>query len=105
MVEAVAADEGIAAHVIPFPVNEPELWAAYVPPGVTQYLRLFSEWGGTKLERMRDARYEVVVLDEGAQKQISGVDVRAALRSGTGWEELVPPGVARVIRSLERVPV
>jgi cytidyltransferase-like protein len=105
MVEAVAADEGIHAHVIPFPVNEPELWAAYVPPGVTQYLRLFSEWGGTKLDRMRDAGYEVVVLDEGAEKQISGADVRAALRSGKDWEELVPPGVARVIRSLERIPV
>jgi selenide,water dikinase len=93
-----------AAHVIPFPVNEPELWSAYVPADVTQYVRLFSEWGGTKLERMRDAGYRVVVLDEGVDKQISGSDVRAALRSGAEWERLVPPGVARVIRSLERVP-
>jgi hypothetical protein len=31
--------------------------------------------------------------------------VRAALRSGGDWEAFVPPGVARVIRSLERVPV
>jgi nicotinamide-nucleotide adenylyltransferase len=105
MVEAVALDEGIRAHVIPFPVNEPELWSAYVPEGVTQYLRLFSEWGGTKFERMRDAGYDVVVLDEGAEKEISGADVRAALRSGRDWESLVPPGVARVIRSLERIAV
>ena len=105
MVEAVAEDERIRAHVIPFPVNEPELWPAYVPPRVTQYLRLFSEWGGTKLDRMREAGYEVVVLDEGAGKEISGADVRAALRAGKEWESLVPPGVARVIRSLERVPV
>jgi nicotinamide-nucleotide adenylyltransferase len=103
MIEAVAVDEGIRAHVIPFPVNEPELWPAYVPAGVTQYLRLFSEWGGTKLERMREAGYDVVVLDEGADKEISGVDVRAALRSGGEWEALVPRAVARVIRSLERV--
>jgi nicotinamide-nucleotide adenylyltransferase len=86
-------------------VNEPELWPAYVPAGVTQYLRLFSEWGGTKLERMRRAGYEVVALDEGVGKKISGVDVRAALRAGGPWESLVPPGVARVIRSLERVSV
>jgi nicotinamide mononucleotide adenylyltransferase len=105
MIEAVAQDEAIPVHVIPFPVNEPELWSAYVPDGVTQYLRLFSEWGGTKLERMRDAGYEVVILDEGADKQLSGADVRAALRSGNDWEALVPPGVARVIRSLERVTV
>jgi cytidyltransferase-like protein len=105
MVESVAADEGIDVHVIPFPVNEPELWPAYVPERITQYLRLFSEWGGTKLERLRAAGYEVVVLDEGAEKGISGVDVRAAIRAGEDWEPLVPPGVARVIRSLERAPV
>jgi nicotinamide-nucleotide adenylyltransferase len=105
MVKAVAEDEGIRAHVIPFPVNEPELWPAYVPAGVTQYLRLFSEWGGTKLDRMRDAGYEVVILDEGADKELSGADVRAAIREGRHWEALVPPGVSRVIRSLERTAV
>jgi nicotinamide-nucleotide adenylyltransferase len=105
MIEAVAQDEAIPVHVIPFPVNEPELWSEYVPDRVTQYLRLFSEWGGTKLERMRDAGYEVVILDEGSEKQISGADVRDALRGGGDWESLVPPGVARVIRSLQPLSV
>jgi nicotinamide mononucleotide adenylyltransferase len=76
-----------------------------VPAGVTQYLRLFSEWGGTKLERMREAGYEVVILDEGAEKEVSGTHVRDALRAAEDWEALVPPGVARVIRTLERMPV
>ena len=106
MVKAAARGAGLdlaRVHVIPFPVNEPELWPAYVPEGVTQYIRLFSEWGGTKLDRMREAGYEVVVLDEGARKDVSGADVREALRDGGDWETLVPPDVARVIRSLERV--
>jgi nicotinamide-nucleotide adenylyltransferase len=106
MVKAAAGDLGLdprSVHVIPFPVNEPELWAAYVPPGVTQYLRLFSAWGGTKLDRLREAGYEVVVLDEGAEKGVSGADVREAMRNGDEWEALVPAGVARVIRALERV--
>jgi cytidyltransferase-like protein len=108
MVKAAAVDAGLdleRLHVIPFPVNEPELWAAYVPAGVTQYLRLFSDWGGTKLERLREAGYEVVVLDEGAEKAVSGADVREAMRTGGDWEALVPPRVAHVIRSLDRVPV
>jgi cytidyltransferase-like protein len=108
MVKAAGADLGLdptGLHVIPFPVNEPELWPAYVPDGVTQYLRLFSEWGGTKLERFRAAGYEVVILDEGVEKAISGADVREALRESGDWESLVPPGVARVIRELERVAV
>jgi len=107
MVKAAAGDLGLDpmhVHVIPFPVNEPALWPAYVPAGVTQYLRLFSEWGGTKLERMREAGYEIIVLDEGVEKEISGADVRAAIREGRDWQSLVPPGVARVLRSLEPIP-
>ena len=106
MVKAAVRDlelDPAGVHVIPFPVNEPELWPAYVPDGVTQYIRLFSEWGGTKLDRMREAGYEVVVLDEGEAKAVSGADVREAIRDGGDWEMLVPAGVARVIRSLDRV--
>jgi nicotinamide-nucleotide adenylyltransferase len=106
MVKAAARDAGLdlaRVHVIPFPVNEPELWPAYIPAGVTQYIRVFSEWGGTKLDRLREAGYEIVVLDEGAAKEVSGADVREAIREGGEWETLVPAGVARVIRSLDRV--
>ena len=49
MVKAAAVDAGLdlaRVHVIPFPVNEPDLWPAYVPDGVTQYLRLFSVYHG-----------------------------------------------------------
>ncbi len=107
MVKSAALDLGLdlaRVHVIPFPVNEPELWPVYVPEGVTQYIRLFSEWGGTKLDRLRAAGYEVIVLDEEAEKDVSGAEVRAALREGRDWKSLVPPGVAQVILSLERVP-
>jgi nicotinamide-nucleotide adenylyltransferase/phosphinothricin biosynthesis protein PhpF len=108
MVKAAAADLGLdpeRLHVIPFPVNEPDLWPAYIPEGITQYLRLFSAWGGEKQERLREAGYEVVILDEGVEKELSGADVRAAMRAGADWEALVPPGVARVLRALDRVAV
>jgi nicotinamide-nucleotide adenylyltransferase len=108
MVKAAAPDAGIDVarlHVIPFPVNEPELWHAYVPADVVQFIRLFSDWGGTKLERFREAGYEVVVLDEGADKEISGAGVRAAIREGSDWERLVPSGVAGVLKAFERTPV
>jgi nicotinamide-nucleotide adenylyltransferase len=108
MVKAAAADGGVEPtrlHVIPFPVNEPELWSAYVPEDVVQFIRLFSDWGGTKLERLREAGYEVVVLDEGAGKEISGVEVRKALREGGDWEALVPAGVATLLKGRERVTV
>jgi cytidyltransferase-like protein len=105
MVEEVARDEGIEVHVVPFPVNEPELWSAYVPSDAVQFIRHFSEWGGTKIERLRAAGFEVVVLDEGAEKEIAGADVRAALRTGADWEAHVPPAVVRVIESLQPLRV
>jgi cytidyltransferase-like protein len=108
MVKAAAGDLALdpeRVHVIPFPVNEPDLWSAYVPEGITQYLRLFSAWGGEKQERLLAAGYEVVILDEGAEKQLSGSEVRAAMRSGAEWEPLVPAGVVRVLRRLDRVTV
>ena len=104
MVKAAAADLGLdpaIVHVIPFPVNEPHLWGAYVPEGITQYLRLFSAWGGEKQERLLAA----VILDHGTEKEISGAEVRDALRSGEDWEALVPPGVARVLRELDSIAV
>jgi cytidyltransferase-like protein len=97
MVKAAAEEIDVDVHVIPFPVNEPELWGAYVPPDVTQFIRQFSAWGATKIERLRAAGYDVVILDEGAEKELSGADVRAAIRDGSEWQSLVPPGVARVI--------
>jgi nicotinamide-nucleotide adenylyltransferase len=105
MVKTAAGDIGFAVHVIPFPVNEPELWDAYVPRPMTQFIRLFSDWGDTKVKRLRAAGYDVVILDAGIEKQISGAEVRAALREGGDWRALVPDGVARVIESLERVAV
>jgi cytidyltransferase-like protein len=97
MVEAAADEIDVDVHVIPFPVNEPELWHAYVPPGVTHFIRRFSEWGETKIERLRAAGYDVVILDDGAQKEVSGADVRAAIRDRGDWQSLVPRGVARVV--------
>jgi nicotinamide mononucleotide adenylyltransferase len=105
MVEAVADEIDVEVHVIPFPVNEPELWHAYVPAGVTQFIRHFSEWGATKIERFRAAGYDVVILDEGAEKEISGAAVRAAMRDDGDWRALVSPAVARVIDGLDPVAV
>ena len=105
MVEAVLADEGIEdARIVPFPISYPERLAEIAPAGTVHFLRVFDDWGTTKVERLRRSGYEVVVLDEGAPKEISGAKVRALLRARGDWESLVPPGTARVLRSLRRAP-
>jgi nicotinamide-nucleotide adenylyltransferase len=100
MVDAVLRDERIAALVVPFPVSQPELWPDYVPAGTVHFVRVFDDWGAEKVDRLRAAGFEVRVLDRGARKRISGTEVRALIRSGGRFEELVPPAVAGFIGSL-----
>lgn len=100
MVAQAAAEAGVAVHVVPFPITEPELWDDYVPAGAVHFIRLFSGWGDEKLDRLRRRGYRVEVLDAPGGKEVSGEEVRRRARAGADWRTLVPPAVARVIATL-----
>jgi cytidyltransferase-like protein len=100
MVSAAAEEAGIDVRVIPFPIGLPELWPDYVPAGTTHFLRVLSPWGAAKRDRLRAAGQRVVEIDAPEGKGISGARVREAMRAGEAWEELVPPAVAAVLRTL-----
>ena len=107
MIRAVLIGEGTdLANVtlVPFSVHHPEKWPYYLPPAqsVVQYVRIFSEWEQTKAQRLRANGFTVEVLDEGAPKELSGVDVRSVMEAGDGWESLVPPGAAEVIEEVRQ---
>lgn len=89
-----------AAVVTPFPISKPSLWDAYVPAGAVHLLRVFDEWGAEKVRRLRNAGHEVVVVDAGLAKDLSGTEVRRRIRESGEWRELVPPAVARFIDAL-----
>jgi nicotinamide-nucleotide adenylyltransferase len=101
MVRGVLRDEALGgALVVPFPVSRPELWPDYVPPGTVHFLRVFDEWGRAKVDRLRQAGYDVVVLDAGEGERVTGTEVRRRLREGSDWRPLVPAAVASVIDAL-----
>ena len=103
MIRAVLVDEGLAERsvIVPFPVNLPERFRFYVPPDVTHFIRVFSDWEATKAQRLRDAGSAVEVLQPGIEKAIEATDVRRRMLAGESWADLVPPGTARVIAELE----
>ena len=103
MIRETLADEGVPLQrviFIPFPVNLPERWRYYLPPDVVHYVRVFSEWEQAKVDRLREHGYRAEVLQPGAEKTVEATEVRRRLDHGGDWAALVPPGVARVIRSL-----
>lgn len=105
MVREVLQDEGIAPQhgiIIPFPVNLPDRWRYYLPPAVVHYVRVFSPWEQSKVDRLREQGYRVEVLHPGIEKEIEASEVRRRMAAGEDWQSLVPPAVVRVIERLRQ---
>lgn len=100
MIDAVLEAEGLDGLIVPFPISEPERLCHYLPRGGTHYLRVFDEWGEEKVRRLRELGCDVVVLEPGASKLLTGSEVRASMQGGGAWHELVPPSVAGVLERL-----
>ena len=81
-------------------MNLPDRWRYYLPPDVVHYVRVFSPWEQTKVDRLRSEGYETEVLTPGVEKEVDATEIRRRMAAGEDWEALVPPAVARVIRSI-----
>jgi len=103
MVREVLRDEGVPDQrsiIIPFPVNSPDRWRYYLPMNAVHYLRVFSDWEQSKVDRLRESGYRAEVLHPGITKEIEASEVRRRMANGEDWHPLVPAAVVRVIESL-----
>ena len=103
MVRAALAEAGVdvtRVSVVPFPIHHPERWHHYCPSDTTQFVRLFSDWGREKLQRLEANGWPVEVLDAGKEKQVSGRDIRQKIISAQSWETLVPAAVAEILTTI-----
>lgn len=82
--------------VIPFPINRPELWDAYVPSEVVHYINVLEEWHEYKAERLQD--HGQTVRTKRGTRTISGTGIRRSMATGDMWDDRVPDPVAAVIR-------
>jgi nicotinamide-nucleotide adenylyltransferase len=104
LVRAALGEAGVAGtelSVVPLPINLPELYQHYVPLDAVFFLTIYDDWGRRKLEFFRSLGLKSHVLweVEPQDKGISGTDVRRAIARNKGWEHLVPPSVARLLRA------
>jgi cytidyltransferase-like protein len=105
MVREVIAEEGFppaSSIIIPFPVSSPERWRSYLPPDVVHYVRVFSDWEQSKVDRLREHGFRVEVLHPGIEKTVEASEVRRRMAAGEDWRSLVPAPVSRVIERFKK---
>ena len=103
MVGRALRDAGIRASrydIVPFPLDAPAVWPAYIPLQATQVVRVFSAWERDKARQLEAGGYEVRLIDGDTQRRISATDIREAMRRDQDWYHLVPGGTRSVLDEL-----
>ena len=103
IITAALLAEGVASHrfrVVPFPLDEPEVWFDYIPQDMTQLVRVFSPWENDKVTLLRDGGYAVDSIDGDPSARISASTVRSAMAAGEPWQHWLPPAVAQRLEEI-----
>ncbi|MET0118869.1 MAG: helix-turn-helix domain-containing protein [Sedimenticola sp.] len=103
MVVESLSDQGIQRDrydVLPFPLNVPGSWFAYVPRKTVVLVTLYNDdpWLEERRKKLEQGGLRTKVLWGKDAKGITGTEVRAALTHQSNWMKLVPTGTSRVIR-------
>lgn len=87
--------------IVPFPVNLPELYFCYVPQEAVFFVSIYDDWGRKKRDTFVRLGLQTHVLWEVSpeEKGLSGSDIRQAMLQNQPWEHLVPPAVARLVKT------
>ncbi len=102
IINEVLADAGYSADrycVIPFPIEQPDELADYLPTSIPILTTRVDQWNDRKIELLEGLGYSVDVLYERDPKTHSGELIRDLLAAEDPmWSELVPPATARLLR-------
>lgn len=106
MVRVALEESGVAPKeysIVPLPINIPELYRYYVPLEAVFFLTIYDDWGEKKLQMFQalGLKTEVLWRRPLAQKGLSSSEIRLCIARGEPWEHLVPPGVARLVKSFD----
>ncbi|TXI51312.1 MAG: nicotinate-nucleotide adenylyltransferase [Lysobacter sp.] len=105
LVQAALIENGFSRndfHIVPFPINFPQLLRYYVPDDATHFLTIFDEWGRKKQRHLEVHGYKVEVLVEKdiSEKIISATDVRDRILRSRNWKELTPISTHRLLERM-----
>lgn len=99
--EELGRDGAAQVRIVPFDLTRPEHWSHYVPLSAVQYVGVHGPWEQDKADRLAAAGYRVVqVPGHHPQPRRSSTAIRAAMRTGPDWEQLVPAATVPTLRVL-----
>jgi nicotinamide-nucleotide adenylyltransferase len=106
MVKQSISDMGIDLRkisIVPFHIFHPAQWQSYIPvrEEIVHLVRIFSDWELKKISWLKDYGFEVVVIDEGIQKQVTGTEIRYRIRKHLEWRSFVPNATARMVETIK----
>ncbi len=89
-------------NIVPFPIDNPDLWAHYAPDSATMFLRDRGEWTKTKVTMLESRGWKTELLNDSQDLDIHGIDIRAYMTDNNqAWESFVPRGTASVISDVD----
>lgn len=102
LIRSVLKDEGLTYDqfsIVPFPINFPDLYRHYLPLNATFFLTIYDQWGERKLERFQSLGLQTEILwrKPAEEKGLRATEIRNRMIRGEPWEDLVPPGAARLM--------
>lgn len=80
-------------------INRYAVWVSHVVSMVPPFSKVYSNNPLTR-RLFEEAGYEVESSPMFNRAQYSGTEIRRRIASGEPWEDLVPPGVAKVIKEI-----
>jgi len=87
---------------IPFPIEKPNKLLQFLPVSVRCFTTIYEEWNREKIQVLKSQGYEVIVLWEREQKEISGGDIREdIIRGGSRWRGMVPATTVQFAEKFE----
>ena len=88
--------------VVPFPVNNIEMWEHYIPPKkIIQIMNIIDPWDNKKKENFERNGFRVHDIDKKRLTvnniKVSGFFIRQQINEKSSWEHFVPPGTMHVL--------
>jgi cytidyltransferase-like protein len=100
IIRNVLTERGIDQNVfmfVPFPIETPNKLNQFLPTNVPCFTTVYEEWNKEKISVLKSHGYDVRVLWERPQKEISGGEIRNDMISGgSRWKAMVPPATVRL---------